>query len=339
MRGMLIVALVVLAVVALSPGRAAAEEVVKVGDLGIVGDGAIYIGVEKGYFKERGISVKLEKFPSAATAMAPLSTGDIQVVGGGISPGLFNGVGRGMPLKIVAPRARDIDGNSVDVLMIRTDLKDQIRKIADLKGRKIAINATGSALTYMLGRMLESEGLTLKDVDVVYMPWPDMGTAFANKAIDAGTIVDPFTAQFEEKGVATLFRRASDVIRNPWFEVSVLLYNSEWAKKSPKLANDFAVAFLRGARDLHEAMYGGKNRAEVVEILVRNTRVKDKALYDRMHWGHIDPNGVVSRESIKEQQDWWLKQGTVTKRIDVDDLVDERYLKYAVEQLGVHRGR
>jgi UDP-2-acetamido-3-amino-2,3-dideoxy-glucuronate N-acetyltransferase len=27
------------------------------------------IGIEKGYFKERGITVKLEKFPSAATAI------------------------------------------------------------------------------------------------------------------------------------------------------------------------------------------------------------------------------------------------------------------------------
>jgi len=339
MRGIFVLALALVGMAGVLPGDAGADDVVKVGDLGIAGDGPVYIGVEKGYFKERGITVKLEKFPSAATAMAPLSTGDIQVVGGGVSPALFNGVGRGMPIKIVAPRARDIDGNSVDVLMIRADLKDQIRKVADLKGKKIAINATGSALTYMLARMLESEGLTIKDVDVVYMPWPDMGTAFANKAIDAGTIVDPFTAQFEEKGIATLFRRASDVVRNPWFEVSVLLYNSEWAKKNGKLANDFAVAYLRAARDFHDAMYGGKNRTEVIDILVRNTRVKDKALYDRMHWGHMDPNGVVSRDSIKDQQEWWLRQGTVTKRIDVDDLVDDRYLKYAVEQLGPHRGR
>jgi NitT/TauT family transport system substrate-binding protein len=166
-----------------------------------------------------------------------------------------------------------------------------------------------------------------------------MGTAFANRAIDAGTIVDPFTAQFEEKGIATLFRRASDAVRNPWFEVSVLLYNADWAKRSPKLAQDFAVAYLRAARDFHDAMYGGTNRAEVVDVLVRNTRVKDRALYDRMHWGHMDPNGVVVRESIKDQQEWWLRQGTVTRRIDVDELVDDRYVKYAVEQLGPHRPR
>jgi len=339
MSALIVVGLALLAVVGPGLGVAAAQEMVKVGDLGIVGDGPIYIGVEKGYFKDRGIAVKLEKFPSAATAMAPLSTGEIHVVGGGISPALFNGVARGMPIKIVAARARDIDANSVDVLMIRADLKDDVRRIGDLKGRRIAVNAAGSPLTYMVARMLESDGLTLKDVELVSMPWPDMGTAFANKAIDAGAIVDPFTAQFEDRKVATLLRRASDVVRNPWFEVSVLLYNAEWAKKSPKVAGDFAVAYLRAARELHDAMYGGKNRAEIVDILTRNTRVKDKALYDRMHWGHIDPNGVVGRESIKEQQEWWVRQGTVTRRVDVDDLVDESFVRYAVEQLGPHRGR
>ena len=336
----IVVALAVLGLsVAALPAPAPAQETVKIAVLGITGDGPFYVAVEKGYFKQRGIDVKLETFASAATAMAPLSTGEVQVVGGGINPGLFNAFARGLPVKIVGPRARDIDGNSVDVLMVRSDLKDQVRRVADLKGKKIAINASGSALTYMLGRILESDGLTLKDVDVVYMPWPDMGTAFSTKAIDAGTIVDPFTAQFQEKGLATVFKRASDAIRNPWFEVSALLYNSDWAKKSPKAAQEFAVAYLQALRDFHDAMYGGKNRAEVVDILVKNTRVKDRALYDRMHWGHADPAGAISKESLRDQQDWYVKQGLVPKKVDIDEVVDERFMKYALEQLGPHKPR
>ena len=316
-----------------------AQEAVRIGVLGITGDAPFYIAIDKGYFKERGIDAKPETFASAATAMAPLATGEVPVVGGGINPALFNAIARGLPVKIVGPRTRDIEGNSVDVLMVRSDLQPQIRRVADLKGKKVAVNAAGSALTYMLGKILESEGLTLKDVDVVYMPWPDMGTAFANKAIDAGTIVDPFTAQFEEKKLATIFKRASDVIRNPWFEVSVLLYNSEWAKKNPKVAQEFAAAYLKGLRDFHDAVNGGKNRAEVIDILTRNTRVKDRALYEKMHWGHMDPHGVVLKESLRDQQDWYVKQGLVPKKVEIDDIVDERFMKYALEQLGPYRPR
>jgi len=327
--------LVTLAVL-LGPAVAAAE-VVKIGDLGIVADAPFYLAIEKGYFKERGLDVKLEKFASAAQMMAPLSTGELQVVGGGSSAALFNSFARGWPVRIVAARSRDVAGFSSDTLSIRSDLKDQIRTLADLKGRKIAVNAPAAALAYMLGKMLESEGLTIKDVDVVYMPWPNMGPAFAQKAIDAGTMVEPFVTQYLERGYAVPFRRAADVLKSPPFEVSVVLYNKDWAEKQSRTAGEFTVAYLKAARVVHDAMRGGAARAEVIDILTRYTQVKDKALYDRMQWGYIDPNGTVARDSLRDQQDWHAKQGTIPKKVDVDEIVDERYIKHALEQLGVRR--
>ena len=324
-----------LCVIAVIPDAGMAQNVVRVGEVGIVADAPFYIAAEKGYFKEKGIEITLDKFASAAAAMAPLSAGQLEVVGGGISPALFNAFARAFPVRIVAARSRDIPGNTSDTLIIRSDLKDQIRRFADLRGRKIAINAAGSPLTYMLGKMLESDGLSLKDVEVVYIPFPDMGPALTSKAIDAGTSVEPFVTLFQDRGFAFPWKRSSDVIRNPWFEVAVILYNKDWAEKNPRAARDFMVAYIRAARDFHDAVYGEKTRAEVIDILIKRTRVKDKAMYDRMQWGYIDPNGVVGKESLREQQDWYAKQGSVPKKVDIDEIVDDRYVKYAVEQLGV----
>lgn len=316
-------------------------QVVRMADLGITSDAPFYIAMEKGYFKERGIEVKLEKFASAAAAMAPLSTGEVHVVGGGINPALFNAFARGFPVKVVAARSRDLPGNTSDSLMVRADLKGQIQKFADLKGRKVAINAPGSALVYMLGRMLESEGLSLKDVEVVYIPWPDMGVAFTRKAIDAGTLVDPFVVEYEDKGYASLWKRASDIIKDPWWEVAVIFYNKDWADKNPQMAKDFMAAYIKGARLMHAAitLKEPKARAEYMDVLVKYTRVKDKALHERMTTGYIDPNGYVSKESLREQQDWYAKQGTVPKKVSIDEIVDEQYLKYALQQLGVYTPR
>jgi NitT/TauT family transport system substrate-binding protein len=331
----IVVSLVLVAALALAaPAGPAAAAEVKIGDLGIVADAPFYLAVEKGYFKERGIEVKLEKFTSAAQAMAPLATGELHVVGGGIGAGLFNAFARDWPVRIVAARSRDLPGFSSDTLVVRSDLKDKVRSFADLKGRKIAVNAPAAALVYMLGKMLETEGLTIKDVEIVYMPWPNMGPAFAQKAIDAGTMVEPFVTQFADRGHSVPFRRASEVLKSPPFEVSVVLFNKDWAEKNPKVAGDFAVAYLKAARLFHEAMHRGAARAEVVDVLTRYTRVKDKALYDRMQWGAVDPNGTVARESLKDQQEWHFRQGTVVKKVDVDEIVDERYFKHALDQLG-----
>jgi NitT/TauT family transport system substrate-binding protein len=333
MRTSVVVSLCLLVVAGVA-GGAAAQDVVKVGHLGITADAPVYIALEKGYFKERKIELKLEPFVSAVPAMAPLSSGEIHAVGGGVSPTLFNAFARAFPVRVVAHRARDVEGNALDTLMIRSDLKGQITRAADLKGKKIAINAPGSPYYYLVGKLLESEGLSLKDVEIVHMPWPDMAAAFSNKAIDVGGIVEPFATQYEEKGFATIWKRASDVIKNPGWEIAVLFFNDDWAKKNARVANDFMVAYLKGARDMMDAWNGGKNRAEVVDIMIKHTRVKDRASYDKMHWGHVDPNGAILKDSLRDQQEFFARLGSIPKKVDVDAIVDDRYVKYAVEQLG-----
>ena len=316
-----------------------AQDVVRVADLGIIPDAPFYVGVEKGYFKAAGLDVRLEKFATAVNAMAPLSTGQIDVVAGGVSPGLFNAFARGWPVKIVAPFGRDSQSNSVDAFMVRADLKGAIKSLADLKGRKVAVIAPASAPVYMLARALEPEGLTLKDVNLVPLPYGDMEAALVNKAIDAAVTLEPFVTLYQDRGVAWLLKRAGDVpaLANPGWQVAVVLYNEDWAQKNPRAANEFMAAYLKGAREFVSAINGGPNRAEMIELLMRNTRVKDRALYDRMHWGYIDPNGVILKESLQDQVDWYSRQGMVTRRIDVNTIVDERYVRFALDKLGHHR--
>lgn len=314
---------------------AQAQDTVRIGDLGIAADAPFYIAIEKGWFREGGIEAKLEKFGSLTEAMAPLSTGDLHVLGGGVGAALFNAFSRGWPVRIAMGRSRDVPGFSSNTLLLRTDLAPEVRRIADLKGRKVAVNAPSAALLYMLGKMLESDGLTIRDVEVVYMPWPNMGPAFEKKAIDAGTMVEPFVTQYGERGIATSFRRAAEVLTRPHLDASVILYNNDWATRNPKAANEFTAAYLRGARHFHAALHGGPQRAEVVDILTRNTRVKDKPLYERMQISTVDPNGRVARDSLADQQDWHARNGSVPKKISVDEIVDERWVRHALERLGI----
>ena len=328
---------VFLSALALLAGGALAQDVVKVGHLGITADAPVYIAMEKGYFKEANIEIKLESFVSAVPAMAPLASGEIQVVGGGIGPPLFNAFARAFPVRVVGARCRDVAGNSSDALMVRRDLVGQIKRAADLKGRKVAVNAPGSPLTYLVGKLLESEGLSLKDVDLVSMPWPDMAPAFDNKAIDVGALVDPFSSLYENKGFGSIWKRASDVIKGPGWEIAILFYNDDWAKKNPRVANEFMVAYIKASRDMMQAWNRGKNRAEIIDIMIKYTRVKDRALYDRMHWCHVDLNGEILKDSIRDQQEFFAKLGQVPKKVDIDAIIDDRYVKYALQKLGVQR--
>src|SRR5207237_10502866 len=83
---MLLAALVLLGLGA----GAHAQDVVRVADIGVVPNAPFYLGIEKGYFREAGLEVRLEKFASAVNAMAPLSTGELHGVAGGVTPGRVN---------------------------------------------------------------------------------------------------------------------------------------------------------------------------------------------------------------------------------------------------------
>ncbi len=316
-----------------------AQDVVHVADLGITPDAPFYVGLEKGYFKEAGLDVRLDKFASAVNAMTSLSTGEVQVVAGGVSPGLFNAFARGWPVKIVAPFGMDTKANSVDALVIRPDLKGVVKTVADLKGRKVAVIAPSSAPVYMLARVLESEGLSLKDVSLVSLPYSDMEVAFVTKAIDAAVTIEPFVTQYQDRGIAWLLKRSGDIpsLSNPGWQVAVVLYNESWATKNPRVANEFMAAYLRGAREFVSAINGGANRAEMIDLLTRNTRLKDRATYEKMHWGYIDPNGAILKESLQDQVDWYVRQGMVSQQIDVATIIDDRYVKFALGKLGPQR--
>jgi NitT/TauT family transport system substrate-binding protein len=307
---------------------------IKIGELGILADAPFYIAIEKGYFKAENLDVTLERFSSAAQATAPLSTNQVQVVGGGVSAALYNAFARDWPVRIAMARTRDWPGYSSDTLVLRNDLKSTVKSARDLKGKMIAINAPASVLHFMLGRFMETDGLTIADVSTINMAWPNMAPGMETKAIDGGMVVEPFATQFAARNISFPFKRAADFMTKPPLEVSVMLYSKGWMDKSPDQVKAFTLAYLKGARDYFDAMKGGPKRAEVIEICIKYTSLKDKAMYDKMQWSYMDPNGEISIDGLLDQQEWYVKHGFVSTKAKVESMIDRRFLDYALEKLG-----
>jgi NitT/TauT family transport system substrate-binding protein len=327
-------AVLIVGALALFAPRPAVAEPVKVSDLGVLADAPFYIGIEKGYFAAEKIELSLQRFNSGQQAVAPLSSNQLQVAGGAVSAALFNAFLRDWPVRITMARARDVPRHSGNALIVRKDLQPQVPSLASLKGLKVALNAPAASMQFMLGHMLASASLKLSDVDVVYMGFPNMAAAFSTKAIDAATSTEPFTSRFEAQGLAYTLHQASDILRSPPMEVAVLLYNTDWAEKNADEARRFSAAYIRGVRDYTDALQGGQNRGEIVSILIKYTNVKDPAAYDRMDWSWMDPNGQVSLEGLRAQQDWYAAQGSVPKKVPVEQMVDRRFLDDALARIG-----
>src|SRR5215208_6596095 len=184
-------------------GTAAAQEAtIRVGMARSTSNAAELMAIEKGYFKEYGIKLEMEDLDSSANALALLAQNRYQIVAGGISAGYFNAIEKDLPVTIVTDRVSTPIGHN---LMIRPDLKDQIKDPRQLKGKVIASNGPGSVSTYEIGKILEPVGLTINDVEIKILPFTQMGIAFTNKAIDGAIVIPPFVWQFEEQKLAVPF--------------------------------------------------------------------------------------------------------------------------------------
>jgi NitT/TauT family transport system substrate-binding protein len=321
-----------LAVLVAWGGAAAAETLatVTIGVVPSVPAGATYIAIEKGYFREAGIEVKLENIESAAAGIAMLATNRMQVVEGGVAAGFWNALARDMPVIMALERGTSPLYHDV---ILRNELVGIVKIPADLKGRPVATVAPGSSGVYEVGKFLEANGLTIQDVDLKYVAFTQMGAALANKAIDAAFEVPPFGEILAAQHLGTKWLDPEDYITTKPLSFIGYLANTDWAAQNPDLAKRFFLALVRGGRDYCQAYHHGPNRAEMEDVLWKYKASDNRALLHTMAWQARDPNGHFAIASILDLQDWFLKQGLIDRKFPIDRLIDASYADYAEKTL------
>src|SRR5262249_8537702 len=158
----------------------------------------LYVAIEKGYLAEQGITPQLEVVTAGQDAMALAAQGQLDVVVGGFGAATFNAIDRGLEIRVVGSMGAQPQAGVPSGLMVRKDLLagGQVRRVADLKGRRVALaGGAGSTGSYWIATKLREANLPLRDIDIVNLAFPDMITAFKSAAIDAALPPAPFTTQ------------------------------------------------------------------------------------------------------------------------------------------------
>jgi len=325
---------VVLAIVAtgalsgLRAGDAWAQEKVRVGWVPAMVSSPLMIAREKGYFKQAGLDLELESVTTATDAMAHVGTNRMQVLEGSVQANFFNALVSKYPIIIAGDRASTPLGHLV---MIRPDLKDEIKSLKDLKGRTISIAGAGSIIAYEMDRLLKTVGLSLKDTNVKVMPIPQLPVAFANKVIDAADVYAPMTHQLEQQKIAVRLVDPDDVLTDMIVAVSII--NTDWAREKPAAAEAFFLALMRGTRDYCQAYHGGRNRQEIVDILMR-TGIEKRLDILALPWPSRRATGRVEPAAIADVYEWYKANGFVEGEVARDRMVDNRYVDAANAKLG-----
>jgi len=154
-----------------------------------------------------GFNVKWVEFPAGPQLLEGLNVGAVD----------FGFVGEAPPIFAQAAGAKfyyighDPAAPLAEAIVVRKD--STLKSVAELKGKKVALNK-GSNVHYLLVRLLEKNGLTLGDIQPVYLPPADARAAFESKAVDAWVIWDPFTAAAEKQIGARVLADGSGGVAN-----------------------------------------------------------------------------------------------------------------------------
>jgi NitT/TauT family transport system substrate-binding protein len=152
---------------------------------------------------------------------------------------------QGAPIKIVYLGHRD--GTA---MMVHKD--STIYSIKDLKGKRVAVPNRYSNQYLVLFRGLRDAGLSIKDLNIVEMPPPDMAAALYAKAIDAITSGEPFMAQTELEGYGRVLYQAKDIWPN--FISCVLIVHEKMINEHPEWVQKLVDGIARSGKWLDEDM-------------------------------------------------------------------------------------
>ncbi|HEX4194485.1 MAG TPA: hypothetical protein VHY80_15365, partial [Stellaceae bacterium] len=160
-----------------------------------------------------------------------------------------------------------------------------------------------------------------------------MLVAFKNGAVDSAEDIPPFVNIGIEQGLMQPIAEIDETLK-PYPVVSIAYQiNTDWATKNKQVAQKFFLAIARGTRDYCQAYHHGPNRDEIEDIMIKYKVMSDKALLDRIPWQGRDPNGRMDAGTVLDIQDWFFKEGMITKKFPAERLIDNQYADYVQKTL------
>ncbi len=291
---------------------------VGIGISGWTGFAPLTLAKETGIFKKNGLDVSIKKIPQKDRHLA-IASGDIQCAATTVETWIVwnaNGVATTQIFQL--DKSYGADGMVV---------KPGIASIKDLKGKKVAADAPGTATYFTLAWMLKKNGLTIKDVEVVNLsPQAAANAMLAGTAgIDAAMTYEPFLSAVRAKPEAgKIIATTLDypMIMDTFGCTPKFLADHPRAAKA--LADSYFEALEMIAKEPKKSfeIMGAdvKQTAEQFEGSQKYLRWQDRAANARFFAGE---HAAFSKEAAE----LLLEAGIIRQIPDLSRLADTRFIK------------
>jgi NitT/TauT family transport system substrate-binding protein len=295
---------------------ASAEDTIRFGKAfpGLFQFTPVDLGIEKGFFKKRGLEVEITSFFGDAKQQQAYTAGAIDMgIGGGAGMAF---IAKGSPILAVAEAAGPPLGITLGVWA-----DTPYKTVADLKGQTVTGASVGDQTEWMVRRLSILQGWGPTGFNYVPLGASEAQIAALKTHQVAAAPLDITTAvTLESEGQARIVVRFGKVITA--YINHVITASNEMIEKRP----DDVKKFLAGW--FESAVYFKTHKDEAVKFTARLlkkpepiiSRVFDEASPMITDNGHFDPTGLAAiRDSVVEMK-------IVDKTPDMAKLYTEKFL-------------
>src|SRR6478752_2876172 len=162
-------ALIVIATLLAASNPTLAQEKIRLGLIPISEALGAVIADRQGFFKAEGLEVEITKFESGATAVPVLQSGRLDVALSN-TVSTLQAIGQGLDAIVLAPGAvvRSAPPDTTTALLA---LKDSIKSIKDLEGKRVAVNVINSSVWLHVAATLDQRGVDWRKVRFTEIPF------------------------------------------------------------------------------------------------------------------------------------------------------------------------
>jgi NitT/TauT family transport system substrate-binding protein len=258
---------------------------------------AFFVARDRGFYKQEGLDVQLIQMPGGIAIQALVAGGlDFSTVVAGLSAAI-----RGAPLINIY--------NTFYRPMWWIYANPEIRDVAGLKGKKVAVSGLADSSYIMLQEVLKKNGLQgggREVVTIVMGDSPSRFNALLSGTIDATPVTLPYNFRAEEANFRELvsFIKEDLVLLAGGIAVRENFHNTE-----PEVVRAFLRATLKGF------IYAAENRAGTIQVLAKNIKIPEPLAAKTYDLGRtaMTPDGSLNEDAQQKAIE------LVVKLLDVKD--------------------
>lgn len=251
--------------------------------------------------------VQWVEFPAGPQLLEALSVGSLEFGLTGDAPPVFAQAAGKELLYVGAEPAKPLSS----AILVSQD--SPIRTLADLKGKKIALQK-GSSSHYLLVRAVEKGGLQWHDIQPIYLTPADARAAFERKSVDAWVIWDPFYAATELATRPRVVATGQGLSGNNSF----YLASKQFALQHPEVLLTLFEELSRADRIVQE------QRPEAIKLIAEFSGLDAGVVSLFLKRRPRSPVGLLNGETVVDQQrvaDAFAKLGLIPKPVKVSEIV------------------